>query len=137
MLIQGESGTGKQLLSRAIHSMSDRSDKPFVQVNCTTLSEELLESDLFGHAKGSFTGAVKSKKGRFELADTGTVFLDEIGDISMSIQAKLLQVIEYGEFIRIGEVDTQKTEVRIVAATNKDLEKLVEEGVFREDLFTA
>ena len=135
VLIQGESGTGKQLLSRAIHGLSDRRDQPFVQVNCTTLTENLLESDLFGHAKGAFTSAVKSKKGRFELADTGTVFLDEIGDLSMSIQAKLLQVIEYGEYIRIGEVETRKTDVRIIAATNKNLEKLVETGAFREDLF--
>jgi len=135
VLIQGESGTGKQLLSRAIHGMSDRKDRPFVQVNCTTLTENLLESDLFGHAKGSFTGAVKSKKGRFELADTGTVFLDEIGDLSMPIQAKLLQVIEYGEYIRVGEIETCKTDVRIIAATNKNLEMLVEKGAFREDLF--
>lgn len=135
VLIQGESGTGKQLLSRAIHGMSDRKDKPFVQVNCTTLSENLLESDLFGHAKGSFTGAVKSKKGRFELADKGTVFLDEIGDLSMSIQAKLLQVIEYGEYIPIGEIETRRTDVRIITATNKNLELLVEKGNFREDLF--
>jgi len=135
VLIEGESGTGKQLLARAIHSMSNRSGKPFVQVNCTTLSEQLMESDLFGHEKGSFTGAVKQKKGRFELAHGGTVFLDEIGELSPSIQAKLLHVLEYGEFQRVGGVDTQKVDVRIITATNKNLRVEVEKNRFREDLF--
>jgi DNA-binding NtrC family response regulator len=135
ILIGGESGTGKQLLARAVHNMSDRSSKPFVQVTCTTLSEQLLESDLFGHEKGAFTGAVKQKKGRFELAHKGTLFFDEIGDMSPSIQAKLLHVLEYGEFQRVGGVDTLKADVRFIAATNKDLQKQVKEGRFREDLY--
>ena len=135
ILIYGESGTGKQLLSRAIHNISDRKDRPFVQVNCTTLSEQLLESDLFGHEKGAFTGAIKQKKGRFELADQGTLFLDEIGDLSPAIQARLLHVLEYGEFQRVGSVDTLKADVRVIAATHRDLQKEVKEERFREDLF--
>lgn len=135
VLILGDSGTGKQLLSRTIHQLSNRRDKPFVQVNCTTLSEQLLESDLFGHEKGAFTGAITQKKGRFELADQGTVFLDEIGDLSPAIQARLLHVLEYGEFQRVGGVDTLKVEVRLIAATNKELSIEVKEGRFREDLF--
>jgi DNA-binding NtrC family response regulator len=135
ILIGGESGTGKQLLARAIYSFSDRRNKSFIQVNCTTLSEQLLESDLFGHEKGAFTGAVKQKKGRFELADGGTIFLDEISDLSPAIQAKLLHVLEYGEFQRVGGIDTLKADVRIIAASNKNLEKEVKEERFREDLF--
>ncbi|MBN2103230.1 sigma-54-dependent Fis family transcriptional regulator [bacterium] len=135
LLIGGESGTGKQLLAHAVHQMSDRKNRPFIQVNCTTLSEQLMESDLFGHEKGAFTGAVAQKKGRFEMADTGTVFLDEIGDLSPAIQAKLLHVIEYGEFQRVGGVDTMKTDVRLICATHKDLQQEVREGRFREDLF--
>ncbi len=135
VLIEGESGTGKQLLARAIHNLSDRKQRPFIQVNCTTLSEQLLESDLFGHEKGAFTGAIKEKAGRFELADGGTVFLDEIGDLSPGIQGKLLHVIEYGEFQRVGGTKTIGVDVRILAATNKDLAQLVKEGKFREDLF--
>lgn len=135
VLLHGESGTGKQLLARSIHSMSDRKNKSFVQVTCTTLSEQLLESDLFGHEKGAFTGAVKQKKGRFELAHRGTVFLDEIGDLTPSIQARLLHVIEYGEFQRVGGTDTLRVDVRIIAASNKDLQEEVREGRFREDLF--
>ena len=135
LLIGGESGTGKQLLARAIYSSSDRNNRPFIQVNCTTLSEQLLESDLFGHEKGAFTGAVKEKKGRFELADRGTIFLDEISDLSPTIQAKLLHVLEYGEFQRVGGVDNLKADVRIIAASNKVLEKEVKEERFREDLF--
>ena len=135
ILIGGKSGTGKQLLARAIYSMSDRNNRPFIQVNCTTLSEQLLESDLFGHEKGAFTGAVKQKKGRFELADRGTIFMDEIGDLSPVIQAKLLHVLEYGEFQRVGGIDTLKADVRIIAASNKNLDKEVKEGRFREDLF--
>ncbi|OVE80415.1 hypothetical protein BVY01_00350 [bacterium I07] len=135
VLILGESGTGKQLLARAIYHLSDRREKPFVQVNCTTLSEHLLESDLFGHEKGAFTGAIKQKKGRFELANRGTVFLDEMGDLPLSIQAKLLFVLEYGEFQRVGGIDSQSTDVRIIAATNKDLSELVNKNLFREDLY--
>jgi DNA-binding NtrC family response regulator len=135
ILIYGESGTGKQLLSRAIHNMSNRKDRSFVQVNCTTLSEQLLESDLFGHEKGAFTGAIKQKKGRFELADQGTLFLDEIGDLSPAIQARFLHVLEYGEFLRVGGVDTLKADVRVIAATHRDLRKEVKEKRFREDLF--
>lgn len=135
VLIGGESGTGKQLMARAIHAMSDRNNKPFIQVNCTTLSEQLLESDLFGHEKGAFTGAIKQKKGRFELADKGTIFLDEIGDLPLSLQAKFLHVLEYGEFQRVGGVATLTADVRIITATNKDLQTEAENGNFREDLY--
>ena len=135
VLIGGESGTGKQLMARAIHTMSDRNNKPFVQVNCTTLTEQLLESDLFGHEKGAFTGAIKQKKGRFELADKGTIFLDEIGDLPLSLQAKFLHILEYGEFQRVGGIATLTADVRIITATNKDLQTEVENGNFREDLF--
>lgn len=135
ILIQSESGTGKQLLARTIHNLSNRSNQPFIQVTCTTLSEQLLESDLFGHEKGAFTGAVKQKKGRFELADKGTIFLDEIGDLSPAIQAKLLHVLEYGEFQRLGGTATLQLDVRIIAATNKDLSHQINEGNFREDLY--
>jgi len=135
VLIGGESGTGKQLMARSIHSMSDRNNKPFIQVNCTTLSEQLLESDLFGHEKGAFTGAIKQKKGRFELADKGTIFLDEIGDLPLSLQAKFLHILEYGEFQRVGGVATLSADVRIITATNKDLQTEVENGNFREDLY--
>jgi DNA-binding NtrC family response regulator len=135
VLLQGETGTGKQLMARHIHTVSDRNGKPFIQVNCTTLSEQLMESDLFGHEKGAFTGAIKLKRGRFELANNGTLFLDEIGDLTPSIQAKLLHVLEYGEFERIGGIETHKCDVRILAATNKNLQTEVDEGRFREDLF--
>ncbi len=135
ILIQSESGTGKQLLARTIHTLSDRKDRPFIQVTCTTLSEQLLESDLFGHEKGAFTGAIKQKKGRFELADQGTIFLDEIGDLSPAIQAKLLHVLEYGEFQRVGGTDTIKVDVRFIAATNKNLQNMIKKNLFREDLF--
>ena len=135
VLVGGESGTGKQLLSRAIHTMSDRKDKPFVQVNCTTLSEQLLESDLFGHEKGAFTGAHQMKKGRVEMAHRGTLFLDEIGDLTPSIQAKLLHFLELNEFERVGGMKPLKVDVRVIAATNKDLIREVKEGNFREDLY--
>ena len=135
VLIQGETGTGKQLMARYIHTISNRNGKPFIQVNCTTLSEQLMESDLFGHEKGAFTGAIKQKKGRFELANNGTLFLDEIGDLAPAIQAKLLHVLEYGEFQRVGGIETHKADVRILVATNKDLQTEVNEGRFREDLF--
>ena len=135
VLIEGESGTGKQLMAHHIHAHSDRQNKPFIQVNCTTLSEQLIESDLFGHEKGAFTGAIKCKKGRFELADSGTIFLDEIGDLSPSLQAKLLFVLEYGEFQRVGGVETIKVDVRIIAATNRDLLTEIEKQNFRHDLY--
>ncbi len=135
ILIQGESGTGKQVLARAIHNLSNRKDKPFVYVNCVALSEQLLESDLFGHEKGAFTGAYQRKKGRLETAHTGTVFLDEIGDITPVIQTKFLHFLESGEFERVGGTQTQKVDVRIIAATNRDLSRALEEKKFREDLF--
>ncbi len=135
VLVGGESGTGKQLLSRAIHTMSDRSDKPFVQVNCTTLSEQLLESDLFGHERGAFTGAHQMKKGRVEMAHRGTLFLDEIGDMTPSIQAKLLHFLEQNEFERVGGMRPMKVDVRVIVATNKNLTNEVKEGKFRQDLF--
>lgn len=135
ILIQGESGTGKQVLARAIHNLSPRKDKPFVYVNCVALSEQLLESDLFGHEKGAFTGAYQRKKGRLETAHTGTVFLDEIGDITPVIQTKFLHFLESGEFERVGGTQTLRVDTRIVAATNRDLSKALEEKKFREDLF--
>ncbi|HVP36327.1 MAG TPA: sigma-54 dependent transcriptional regulator [Terriglobales bacterium] len=135
ILIQGESGTGKQVLARAIHNLSPRKDKPFVYVNCVALSEQLLESDLFGHEKGAFTGAYQRKKGRLETAHTGTVFLDEIGDITPVIQTKFLHFLESGEFERVGGTQTLKVDTRIIAATNRDLSKALEEKKFREDLF--
>ena len=135
ILVQGESGTGKELIARAIHRKSKRADHPFIRVNCGVLNDNLLESELFGHEKGSFTGAVKQKKGRFELADKGTLFLDEVGDISPAMQVKLLRVLQEGEFERVGGEITLKTDVRIIAASNKELQKLIVEGKFREDLF--
>jgi DNA-binding NtrC family response regulator len=135
ILIQGESGTGKQVLARAIHNLSPRKSKPFVYVNCVALSEQLLESDLFGHEKGAFTGAYQRKKGRLETAHTGTVFLDEIGDITPVIQTKFLHFLESGEFERVGGTQPLKVDVRIIAATNRDLTQRVEEKKFREDLF--
>ena len=133
--IHGESGTGKELIARAIHRNSLRNDKPFIKMNCGALNDNLLESELFGHEKGSFTGAIKQKKGRFELADEGTLFLDEIGDISPNMQVKLLRVLQEGEFERVGGEETLKTDVRIIAASNKDLQKSISENEFREDLF--
>lgn len=135
VLIHGESGTGKELIARAIHRNSLRNDKPFIKMNCGALNDNLLESELFGHEKGSFTGAIKQKKGRFELADEGTLFLDEIGDISPNMQVKLLRVLQEGEFERVGGEETLKTDVRIIAASNKDLQKSISENEFREDLF--
>ena len=134
VLLRGESGTGKSVLARWIHSLSPRSRQPFVVVNCPTLSEELLTSELFGHAKGAFTGAVRDQPGRVEAAEGGTLFLDEIGDISPSLQAKLLRFIEEKEFERLGENKTRHADVRTLAATNRDLEVLMRQGLFREDL---
>jgi NtrC-family two-component system response regulator AlgB len=134
VLLRGESGTGKSVLARSIHSMSPRSAHPFVVVNCPTLSEELLASELFGHAKGAFTGAVRDQAGRVEAAEGGTLFLDEIGEINPSLQAKLLRFLEDKEFERIGENKTRRADVRTVAATNRDLEEHVRKGLFREDL---
>jgi transcriptional regulator with GAF, ATPase, and Fis domain len=133
--VVGESGTGKELVAKAIHQNSPRHDKPFVVVNSGSLPHELLESNLFGHVKGAFTGAVYAKKGLFELADKGTLFFDEIGNIPLETQAKLLRVIQEREFMRLGGVETIKVDVRVVAATNIDLRRAVEEGRFREDLF--
>jgi NtrC-family two-component system response regulator AlgB len=135
VLIEGESGTGKELVAQFIHQRSPRPPKPLVKVNCAALPENLLESELFGHVKGGFTGAVKDRQGRFEVADGGTIFLDEIAEISPSIQAKLLRVIQSREFERVGESLTRKVDVRIIAATNKNLDEALKEGSFREDLF--
>ncbi|MFZ1290921.1 MAG: sigma-54 dependent transcriptional regulator [Melioribacteraceae bacterium] len=135
ILLSGESGTGKELIAKLIHKKSLRADKAFIKVNCAALNENLLESELFGHEKGSFTGAVKSKKGRFELANNGTLFLDEIGEISASMQVKLLRVIQEGEFEKVGGEITLKTNVRIISATNRNLQQEMSENRFREDLF--
>lgn len=135
VLIRGESGTGKELVARAIHSSSDRKDRPFLAVNCAALSENLLESELFGHEKGSFTGADKLRRGRFELADGGTLLLDEISEIAPALQAKLLRVLQESQFERVGSSVTQQIDVRVVATTNRDLEKEVDAGKFRQDLF--
>lgn len=135
VLIRGESGTGKELIANAIHYNSPRANGNFIKLNCAALPDNLLESELFGHEKGAFTGAATQRKGRFEQADGGTIFLDEIGEISPTFQAKLLRVLQEGEFERIGSNKTLKVDVRIIAATNKDLEAEVEEGSFREDLY--
>ncbi len=135
VLLVGESGTGKELFARAIHNLSNRRHYPFVPINCAAIPRELLESELFGHEKGSFTGAETKKLGKFELADKGTIFLDEIGDMDLTLQSKLLRAIEEGEIERVGAVKSVNVDVRIVAASNKDLEKAVEEKKFREDLF--
>ncbi|MDD5011433.1 MAG: sigma 54-interacting transcriptional regulator [Phycisphaerae bacterium] len=135
VMIRGESGTGKDLVAHAIHYNSTRASKPFVKVNCTALPETLLESELFGHEKGSFTGATERKLGRFEKANGGTIFLDEIGDFSMNLQIKLLRVIQFREFERVGGSETIKSNVRIIVATNKNLEEQIKEKLFREDLY--
>jgi len=135
VLIYGQSGTGKELIARAIHFNSPRREKQFVPVDCAVLSENLLESELFGHVRGSFTGAVTTKPGLFEIADGGTVFLDEVGNISLSIQAKLLRVLQEREFTSVGGTKAKKVDIRLIAATNKDLEKMIKEEVFREDLY--
>ncbi len=135
VLVTGESGTGKELLVRALHANSRRHGKPFVPVNCGAIPRELLESELFGHEKGAFTSAIRSRPGRFELADGGTIFLDEIGEMEVSLQVKILRVLQEKEFERVGGTKTFKADVRIVAATNRDLEEEVKAGRFREDLF--
>src|SRR5690349_271399 len=134
VLLAGESGVGKDLIARAIHFHSPRRDKPFVKINCTALPENLMESELFGYEKGAFTGAQVTKPGKFEYADTGTVFLDEIGDVPPSIQVKLLRVLQEREFERLGSNVTRHIDVRVVAATNQDLRAALEQGTFREDL---
>jgi len=135
IFIQGESGTGKELVAGAIHSIGERRDKPLITINCSALSESLLESELFGHVKGAFTGAIQNRIGRFEQADSGTIFLDEIGEISPYIQVKLLRVLQQKEIERVGESKKRKIDIRIITATNKDLKALVDSGLFREDLY--
>ena len=135
VLLRGETGTGKELVAHAIHINSPREEKPFVRVNCAALAPGILESELFGHEKGSFTGAINRRPGRFELADGGTLFLDEIGDLPMEIQIKLLRTLQEREFERVGGTETIKVDVRLVSATNRNLEKMIEDGEFREDLY--
>jgi two-component system nitrogen regulation response regulator NtrX len=135
VLVTGENGTGKELIARAVHRLSPRSDGPFVEVNCAAIPSELIESELFGHMKGSFTGAVEDRAGKFELADGGTLFLDEIGDMSLAAQAKVLRALQEGIITRVGGAKPIKVDVRVLAATNKDLEEEIKGGRFREDLF--
>lgn len=135
VLIRGESGTGKELVAEAIHYSSERKDKPFIRVNCAAIPENLLESEMFGHVRGAYTGAIKTKIGKFELADKGTIFLDEIGELDKAMQAKMLRVIQKKEFQRVGDERTIRVDARIIAATNRNLEDLVENGEFREDLY--
>jgi two-component system nitrogen regulation response regulator NtrX len=135
VLITGENGTGKEVVAQTIHALSGRFKKPFVEVNCAAIPEELIESELFGHEKGAFTGAVQLRRGRFDLADQGTVFLDEIGDMSMKTQAKILRILQEQKFERVGGHDTHSVDVRIIAATNKDLKQEISRGGFREDLY--
>jgi two-component system response regulator HupR/HoxA len=135
VLIQGENGTGKELVARAIHDRSHRREHPFVITNCSAFNDNLLDSELFGHTRGAFTGAVSEKAGLFETADLGTFFLDEIGDMSPALQVKVLRVIQEGTFNRVGDTETRRVDVRIIAATNRDLQAMVEDGRFREDLY--
>lgn len=135
VLLRGESGTGKELIAKLIHENSPRAHKPFIKVNCAALTETLLESELFGHEKGAFTGAIQMRKGRFELADGGTIFLDEIGDLPVPVQVKLLRVLQEMEFERVGGVDTLSVDVRTIAATHRELENAILEGTFRQDLY--
>jgi transcriptional regulator with GAF, ATPase, and Fis domain len=134
-LIIGETGTGKELLARSIHALSKRKDEPMIKVNCAALPANLIESELFGHEKGAFTNAYQRKKGRFELADGGTIFLDEVGELPLELQSKFLRVLQEGEFERVGGTATLSADVRVVAATNRNLVDLVNEGAFREDLY--
>jgi len=135
ILITGESGTGKELVAKAVHTLSNRKDKKFIAINCAALTESLLESELFGHVKGSFTGAISNKEGKFESANKGTFFLDEIGETSENFQVKLLRVLQSGEYDKVGSVDTAITDVRVISATNKELKQLIKEKKFREDLY--
>lgn len=135
VLLTGETGTGKEVFAQAIHKNSPRHDKPFVAVNCSSFSKELLESEMFGHAIGAFTGAVKEKEGLFEVADKGTIFLDEVGEMPFELQAKLLRVLETGEYMKVGDTKAKHADVRIIAATNRDLQTEIATGHFREDLF--
>jgi two-component system nitrogen regulation response regulator NtrX len=135
VLITGENGTGKELVARTIHQMSDRPDKPLIDVNCAAIPDELIESELFGHEKGAFTGATTRKRGKFEVADKGTIFLDEIGDMSLKTQAKILRILQEKKFERVGGTRTLSVDVRVLAASNKDLEREIGKGTFREDLY--
>lgn len=135
VLVRGETGTGKELIAKTIHYASPRSDKPFIAVNCAALNENLLESELFGHEKGAFTGADKQRRGRFEMADSGTLFLDEVGDIPLSTQIKLLRVLQEQNFERVGGNQPISVDVKIITATNRNLEQLIKDGIFREDLY--
>jgi two-component system nitrogen regulation response regulator NtrX len=135
VLITGENGTGKEMVAKQIHLQSKRAEDPFVEVNCAAIPEELIESELFGHEKGAFTGAIAQKRGKFELANQGTIFLDEIGDMSLRTQAKILRILQEHKFERVGGTETIEVDVRVIAASNKSLEKEIQEGRFREDLY--